>query len=116
MQVSLPGRGCLASDAYHRRQLISLSGGLAVCTLVVSPKAKGLFRRAIIQSGACAGPWGPGTTEEGMRMSERIMARPAANTTNLAELQELPPWTLGVWNTSAFFQDQLFPGYWIDNW
>ena len=92
------------------------SGGLAVCTLVVSPKAKGLFRRAIIQSGACAGPWGPGTTEEGMRMSERIMARPAANTTNLAELQELPPWTLGVWNTSAFFQDQLFPGYWIDNW
>lgn len=92
------------------------SGGLAVCTLVVSPKAKGLFRRAIVQSGACAGPWGPGTTQEGYDMSERIMDRPDANTTILAELQTLPPWTMGVWNTSAFYEDQLFPGYWIDNW
>ena len=92
------------------------SGGLAVCTLVVSPKARGLFRRAIVSSGACAGPWGPGTTEEGYGMSTQIMERPAANTTNLAELQELPPWALGVWNTTAFFEDQLFPGYWIDNW
>ena len=49
------------------------SGGLAVCTLVVSPKAKGLFKRAIVSSGACAGPWGPGTTQEGYDMSTRIM-------------------------------------------
>ena len=92
------------------------SGGLAVCTLVVSPKAKGLFRRAIVQSGACAGPWGPGTTQEGYDMSERIMHRPAANTTVIAELQELPPWTMGVWNTTYFYEYQLCPGYWVDNW
>ena len=21
-----------------------------------------------------------------------------------------------MWNTTAFFEDELFPGYWIDNW
>eukprot|EP01047_Picozoa_sp_COSAG01_P033533 COSAG01_NODE_2472_length_7625_cov_9.664895_3_plen_280_part_00 len=31
------------------------AGGLSVCTLVASPLASGLFRRAIVQSGSCVG-------------------------------------------------------------
>lgn len=31
------------------------AGGLSVCSIVVSPVARGLFRRAIIQSGSCVG-------------------------------------------------------------
>ena len=33
------------------------AGGLSVCTLLVSPLAKGLFHRAIVESGPCNGPW-----------------------------------------------------------
>ena len=33
------------------------AGGCAVCTLLVSPLANGLFKRAIVQSGPCIGPW-----------------------------------------------------------
>ena len=32
------------------------AGGNSVCTLLISPLAKGLFHRAIIESGSCAGP------------------------------------------------------------
>lgn len=33
------------------------AGGLSVCSLLVSPLAKRLFQRAIVQSGSCVGPW-----------------------------------------------------------
>mmetsp|Transcript_19392 Transcript_19392/g.68659 ORF Transcript_19392/g.68659 Transcript_19392/m.68659 type:complete len:551 (-) Transcript_19392:103-1755(-) len=36
------------------------AGSLSTCMLVVSPLARGLFRRAILESGACTGTeWGP---------------------------------------------------------
>lgn len=34
------------------------AGGLSICVLNMSPKAKGLFYRAVMLSGACTGPWG----------------------------------------------------------
>lgn len=34
------------------------AGGLSVCILNISPKAKGLFKKAAIFSGSCNGPWG----------------------------------------------------------
>eukprot|EP00656_Telonema_subtile_P049793 TRINITY_DN6271_c0_g1_i4.p1 TRINITY_DN6271_c0_g1~~TRINITY_DN6271_c0_g1_i4.p1 ORF type:complete len:580 (+),score=102.62 TRINITY_DN6271_c0_g1_i4:1425-3164(+) len=42
------------------------AGGLSVCALLASPGARGLFRSAVIQSGACNGPWGPDTTTNGI--------------------------------------------------
>eukprot|EP01084_Bolivina_argentea_P218070 370136_1 len=36
------------------------AGGLSVCALIFSPVATNLFTKAIIQSGSCNGPWGPG--------------------------------------------------------
>lgn len=35
------------------------SGGIATCTLSLSPESAGLFQRAIVQSGPCIGEWGP---------------------------------------------------------
>lgn len=33
------------------------AGGISTCILSVTPLAKGLFNRAIIQSGPCLGSW-----------------------------------------------------------
>ena len=41
------------------------AGALSACTLAVSPRAKGLFNRVILEAGACNGPWGPGGAEYG---------------------------------------------------
>ena len=38
------------------------AGSLSICTLSTSPLAKGLFQQAILESGPCLGPWGPGRT------------------------------------------------------
>jgi len=35
------------------------NGALLTCDLLASPLARGLFQRAILQSGPCTGPWGP---------------------------------------------------------
>ena len=34
------------------------AGGTSVCHLLAAPMAKGLFKRAIVESGPCVGPWG----------------------------------------------------------
>ena len=35
------------------------SGGEAVCILTLSPRARGLFKHAVVSSGPCIGGWGP---------------------------------------------------------
>ena len=50
------------------------SGGSSVCTLVVSPLATKLFKRAIIQSGPCVGAWAPLNMSYGVDVAKRIMA------------------------------------------
>lgn len=50
------------------------AGALSICTLLVSPRAKGLFRRAILESGPCTGPWKPGTEDEVLLLSEAFAA------------------------------------------
>ena len=47
------------------------SGGVSVCVLNASPRARGLFQRAIISSGPCIVPsegWGPATLADGYRL------------------------------------------------
>ena len=50
------------------------SGGSSVCTLVVSPLATKLFKRAIIQSGPCVGRWAPLNMTYGVDVAKRVMA------------------------------------------
>lgn len=89
------------------------AGSLSTCSLVVSPLARGLFHQAILESGSCLGPWGPGTTDQGFQVTERFMR--AVNASTLEDLYSLPteyfmwsPWTDGY--------DLEFPGYWVDGW
>lgn len=64
------------------------AGGTSVCILLASPRARGLFARAIIESGPCIGPWGPGSLEYGNKVSQAFMRQ--YNATTLEELQALP--------------------------
>jgi len=51
------------------------AGGTSVCIHMAAESSKGLFRNAIVESGACNGPWGPGTLEEGLETSRQWMER-----------------------------------------
>jgi len=50
------------------------SGSVAVCTLNVSPRAKGLFQNVIMQSGPCTGSmWGVQGAEAGASVADAMM-------------------------------------------
>eukprot|EP00466_Bigelowiella_natans_P020843 jgi/Bigna1/53228/estExt_Genewise1Plus.C_170031 len=61
------------------------SGGSAVCSLSAMPLARGLFRRAIVQSGPCVGKWGPLPISQGLEIYDQLLANTA--TTNLQQLK-----------------------------
>jgi para-nitrobenzyl esterase len=66
------------------------SGGYLACTLSVAPAAKGLFARAILQSGPCIGGppgkgWGPGNLSFGLAVAAEVRA--ALNASSLAQLR-----------------------------
>ncbi|CAK9067202.1 unnamed protein product [Durusdinium trenchii] len=95
------------------------SGAYATCTLTVAPEAKGLFRRAILQSGPCfGGPpnrgWGPRNVSYGLHVAKEVMA--AANVSSLAELREVPAekvqWPAYTMNDPAVAP--YFSGYFED--
>jgi carboxylesterase type B len=48
------------------------AGGQSTCALSVSPAAKGLFLRSIVQSGACTGRWSPGLTAISLEKSSML--------------------------------------------
>ena len=94
------------------------AGGLSVCSLVVAPPARGLFRRAIVQSGACTGAWGPGSAAYGLAASAALMLALGAST--LAELRAIDArkmaWPQAWPNASALAAHPAarapFPGHW----
>merc|ERR1711974_129714 len=81
---------------------------------MVSPLARGLFHQAILESGSCLGPWGPGSKEHGLNVTQRMMH--ALNVSSLAELRALPPQHLIMWSPWEDGYDVEFPGYWVDGW
>jgi para-nitrobenzyl esterase len=82
------------------------AGGLSVCNHLASPLSKGLFKRAIIQSGPCNGPWGANDPKVGKAWSQHCMG--AMNCTNLACLRKVPWQKLILeWCTLYFTQDGL---------
>lgn len=88
------------------------SGGIATCTLSVSPESAGLFHRAIVQSGPCIGEWGPGSADSGLTLAEEVMSGVGAK--NIAELRTVPALNLTDWPDSAYFGQQLFAGFFLD--
>lgn len=95
------------------------AGGLSVCSLLFSHLARGLFHRAIIQSGSCTGPWGPGSKVAGIAATSRFLrAADESGKSTLKDIQDrerfpaakLPSWSHGDLNALEF------PGYWVDGW
>ena len=62
------------------------AGGQSTCALTVSPAAKGLFLRSIIESGACTGPWSPGTTKNSLAKSAALATSLHAPTSPMEQL------------------------------
>ena len=90
------------------------SGGVSVCVLNAAPRARGLFRRAIVQSGPCiveSEGWGPGSVAAGYALSASLAA--SLNATSLAALRRLPPQSL-QWDPATLNSDD-FSGYFLDD-
>ncbi len=87
------------------------AGGESVCVLALSPQARGLFARAIVQSGPCAHSyWAPNPHALALNLSAQIMA--VNNAPTLAALRALPvdniSWP-GAASESAFFNGYFSP-------
>merc|ERR1712232_901708 len=101
------------------------AGALSVCSHLVSPTSAGLFKRAIIESGPCNGPWGAGKKEDGLAMSQAWMKSQGCSTIEC--LRDLPAGDLSSWPYSYELEDTYesawkltnfqfeFPGYWVDD-
>ena len=63
------------------------AGGTAACNMLLSPlrRVRGLFRRAVVQSGPCVGPWAAGTEGFGRQVMRATLD--ALNVSTLAELR-----------------------------
>jgi para-nitrobenzyl esterase len=64
------------------------SGSSAVCTLSVSPLAKGLFHQAVAESGPCIGLWGPLNETYGRAARQRVYT--SLDVSSIDELRALP--------------------------
>ena len=83
------------------------AGGLSVCVLAIAPDAAMLFKRAIIQSGPCAGPWGPDSTAAGQK--ERSLISNALHVSSIDALRAVPPHALvKVGWSGAWYYDRDF--------
>ena len=99
------------------------SGGYLSCVLSVAPAARGLFTRAALQSGPCAGGpptstgrgWGPSSLALAHNVSQRVMAD--LNVSTLAELRsvsaELVQWPDELMSDLAVAP--YFTGYFADS-
>jgi len=63
------------------------AGSISVCSLLASPKAQGLFRAAVMQSGPCTGPWSPQDSDGG-ELAEAFMK--SLDVSSLEGLRSLP--------------------------
>jgi carboxylesterase type B len=89
------------------------SGAMSTCILSVSPLAKGLFERAIMSSGPCIGPWGPGNATYGKSLSLQMMD--IVGVDNIDDLRLVPANSV-IWPDEAVNNGVDFPGHFIDGW
>ena len=86
------------------------AGGTSVCMLSIAPDASSLFKRAIVQSGPCIGPWGPHSTAFGVK--QRSLIFNALKVNSLDELRLVDPralmqvgWPLP---SNGWYNDRIF--------
>lgn len=86
------------------------AGSVATCMFAFSPVTKGMFKRLIMESGECTGPWGPTTTKGNINASEAFME--SVNASNLKELQAL---SINTLLNSAYWTapDTAVDGYFL---
>ena len=65
------------------------AGAGSICNLLVSPKAKGLFKRAIMESGPCNGPWAPSTQHEALAGSAQFAEYISGGHPSLQSLRQI---------------------------
>jgi len=70
------------------------AGGLSVCNLVVSATAKGLFQRAIIESGACTAGWSALNASYGLSEWNAYLKAAGYDAQNLTALREVDAFEL----------------------
>jgi len=68
------------------------AGGVSVCSHIASPLSKGLYARAIIESGPCTGPWGPQPTEMGLTNSKNCAAALGCTGWGSLDCMRRKPW------------------------
>jgi para-nitrobenzyl esterase len=80
------------------------AGSLSVCALIVAPSAKGLMKRAIMESGACTGVnWGPASVKEGWEATNlHLKYLKAKNVDELQNRIKYPFKTVSSWNPMCF--------------
>jgi len=70
------------------------AGGISVCNHLASPLSRGLFNRAILESGPCSGPWGPTSTEIGLKAGVTCAAQVGCiDKTKLLTCMRAVPWS-----------------------
>jgi para-nitrobenzyl esterase len=89
------------------------AGAMSTCILSVSPLAKGLFERAIMSSGPCVGPWGPGNSTYGKDLSAQMMD--IVGVDNIADLRLVPANSV-IWPDESVDNGLDFPGHFVDGW
>eukprot|EP00966_Prymnesium_polylepis_P027237 629885-Prymnesium_polylepis.1 len=85
--------GSFGGDAANVTIFGESAGGLSVCALSVSPLARGLFRRTIVQSGPCfeSPGWGPKNASRGYAVANALMRAVGVGARPRPELQPLHP-------------------------
>ena len=81
--------GSFGGDAQRVTIFGESAGGLSVCNLLVSPVAKALFQRAIIESGACTAGWSALNASHGLSEWNSYLKSAGYDPTNLTALREV---------------------------
>ena len=81
-----------------------------MCVLLCSPRAAGLFQRAVVESGPCVGPWAPGNTTFAAEAAASVLAQ--AGVASFHDLQRVP--AVDIFWPNAIANNLLFPGAFLD--
>lgn len=86
--------GAFGGDAQRVSVFGESAGGCSTCMLALTPLARGLVQRSIVESGPCVGTWGPEPKAYGWALREALMLKLGAP--NETALERVDPAKLQV--------------------